>query len=256
MGKVVQVKNIRIGEGIPKICVPITGETMEEIMGEVSALRLVEMDIVEWRVDFYENAKETDKVISTLEKIRDALPEVPIIFTFRTAKEGGEKAISPEQYLELNKAIVKSGLIDIVDIELDNEAELMKDIVEFTHLHGVYVIISNHDFHQTPNKEEIISRLMKAQDLGADIPKIAVMPKAASDVLTLLEATNIMKEQYAKQPVITMSMAGSGVISRLAGEIFGSAVTFGAARKASAPGQVDVKELRNVLKLLHNNLES
>lgn len=256
MGKVVQVKNIRIGEGIPKICVPITGETMEQIMEEVSALRLVEMDIVEWRVDFYENAKETDKVVHTLDKIRTALPEVPIIFTFRTAKEGGEKAISPELYLELNKAIVKTGLIDIVDIELDNEAGLMKDIVEFAHLHGVCVIISNHDFHQTPSKEEIISRLNKAQELGADIPKIAVMPNSASDVLTLLEATNIMKEQYAKQPVITMSMAGSGVISRLAGEIFGSSVTFGAARKASAPGQVDVKELRNVLKLLHNNLES
>jgi 3-dehydroquinate dehydratase I len=51
-----------------------------------------------------------------------------------------------------------------------------------------------------------------------------------------------------------MSMAGKGVVSRLTGEVFGSALTFGAAKKASAPGQVPVQKLRSVLNLLHSNL--
>jgi 3-dehydroquinate dehydratase I len=118
----------------------------------------------------------------------------------------------------------------------------------------VLVIISNHDFEKTPPKEEIVSRLRKAQELGGDLPKIAVMPKSPADVLTLLEATTIMSEQYADRPIITMSMTGKGVISRLTGELFGSSMTFGAAKKASAPGQMDVVELRNVLRLLHSNL--
>jgi len=80
------------------------------------------------------------------------------------------------------------------------------------------------------------------------------MPKDAGDVLTLLEATHIMKEKYADRPIITMSMAGAGVISRLSGEIFGSALTFGAAHKPSAPGQVAVAELRQTLSLLHRSL--
>lgn len=84
--------------------------------------------------------------------------------------------------------------------------------------------------------------------------KIAVMPTNAADVLTLLDASNTMKEQYANRPIITMSMSGKGVISRLAGEVFGSALTFGAAKKASAPGQVSVAELRNILSLLHSSL--
>ena len=118
----------------------------------------------------------------------------------------------------------------------------------------VYVIVSNHDFDKTPAKEEIIARLRKAQELGADLPKIAVMPRNAADVLTLLEATNTMFEQYADRPIITMSMAGKGIVSRLAGEIFGSALTFGAAKKASAPGQVPVTELRNILSLINRSL--
>jgi len=51
-----------------------------------------------------------------------------------------------------------------------------------------------------------------------------------------------------------MSMAGTGVISRLAGEAFGSALTFGAATKASAPGQIPVNELKQVLDILHKSL--
>ncbi len=71
------------------------------------------------------------------------------------------------------------------------------------------------------------------QDMGADIPKIAVMPQSKRDVLTLLCATEEMVTDYADRPIITMSMAGTGVISRLCGEVFGSSMTFGAAKKAS-----------------------
>lgn len=74
------------------------------------------------------------------------------------------------------------------------------------------------------------------QDMNADIPKIAVMPQNRKDVLTLLAATEEMATNYADRPIITMSMAGTGVISRLCGEVFGSSMTFGAAKKASAPG--------------------
>jgi 3-dehydroquinate dehydratase-1 len=139
-------------------------------------------------------------------------------------------------------------------VELFNEETDVKGLVEYAHSKNVAVIISNHDFDKTPSKEEIISRLRKAQELGGDLPKIALMPNSVADVITVLDATNTMKEQYADRPIITMSMAGTGVVSRLAGEIFGSALTFGSAKKASAPGQISVAELRTVLSVLHNSL--
>lgn len=254
MSRTVMVKNVVIGEGIPKICVPLMGTTLAELKQEAEALKELCPDLVEWRVDFFDKVEDLEAVKSALQDIHTVIPDLPLIFTFRSAKEGGEKQVSTEYYIALNAAAAESGLVDIIDVELFNEEQDVKLLVAAAHANQVSVIISNHDFHGTPPKEELISRLCKAKELGGDLPKIAVMPKNAGDVLTLLEATHIMKEQYADRPIITMSMAGAGVVSRLAGEIFGSALTFGAAHKPSAPGQVAVAELRNVLSLLHRSL--
>ncbi|MFF2019434.1 type I 3-dehydroquinate dehydratase [Paenibacillus sp. NPDC058177] len=254
MSSILTVKNVAIGEGVPKICVPLVGVTVDELKQEAEALKLLAPDLAEWRVDFYEGVEDIAAVQEALQAIRSVIPELPLIFTFRSAREGGEKEISREAYVNLNKAVAASGLADIIDVELFNEQEDVKALVEAAHAHGVFVILSNHDFHATPPKAEIISRLRKAQALGGDLPKIAVMPQSPADVLTLLEATHEMKTEYADRPIITMSMAGAGVISRLAGEVFGSAVTFGAARKPSAPGQIAVAELRDTLNLLHRSL--
>jgi 3-dehydroquinate dehydratase-1 len=90
--------------------------------------------------------------------------------------------------------------------------------------------------------------------MGADIPKIAVMPTCKKDVITLLAATEEMATNFATQPIITMSMAAQGSISRLSGEYFGSALTFGAGAAASAPGQVSADQLNDVLTVIHNFL--
>ena len=62
-----------------------------------------------------------------------------------------------------------------------------------------------------------------------------------------------MVTKYANRPIITMSMSGMGVISRLAGEVFGSALTFGSVKAASAPGQIPVDKLNNILEVIHKN---
>ncbi|QCX34132.1 type I 3-dehydroquinate dehydratase [Caloramator sp. E03] len=254
MGKVVKVKDVLIGEGMPKICVPMVGETIEQLIEEANYLKGIESDVVEWRVDFYENVTDIDKVKEALVNIRKVLDNKPIIFTFRSAKEGGQREIEKSYYFKLNKEIASTKLVDIVDVELFNDENDIKELIKSAHGNGVAVIISNHDFNKTPSKDEIISRLKKAAELGADIPKIAVMPTCVEDVITLLDATRITKEQYVDVPIITMSMAGKGVISRLSGEIFGSSLTFGAAKKASAPGQISVGDLKKVIELIHSNL--
>lgn len=254
MSGTVTVKNITLGEGMPKICVPLVGTTLAGLRGEAEALKELAPDVVEWRCDYFAEVDNLTAVQAALEVIHGVLPELPLIFTFRSAKEGGEREIPTEYYIRLNEAAAASGLVDIIDVELFNEEADVRRLVAAAHGHGVFVILSNHDFHGTPSGEEIVSRLRRAQELGGDLPKIAVMPQHAGDVLTLLAATHQMREQYADRPIITMSMNGEGVISRLAGEIFGSALTFGAARKPSAPGQVAVAELRRVLTLLHRSL--
>ena len=250
----VEVRNVKIGDGIPKICVPVVGKTKEEILSQASKILALSADVVEWRVDWYDDVFDAEKVEETLKELRTVLGEMPVLFTFRTSKEGGEKSIETETYAALNKAAAKSRLVDLIDVEAFTGDEVVKEVIDFAHECGVKVVASNHDFDKTPDKEEIVKRLCKMQELGADIPKIAVMPQNKKDVLTLLSATEEMTRCYADRPVITMSMAGTGVISRLCGEVFGSALTFGAAGKASAPGQMAVEDLKTVLTILHGSL--
>ena len=231
----VQVKNTVIGEGRPKICVPIVGKTKTDILEEAKKITTLPVDVVEWRVDWFDEVFATEKVLET-------------------AKEGGEKEISVSDYAALNIAAAQSGYVDLIDVEAFTGDDVVKTIIDAAHEAGVKVIASNHDFFKTPEKEEIIRRLRMMQDFGADIPKMAVMPTCKQDVLTLLSATLEMSEKYADRPIITMSMAGTGVVSRLTGETFGSALTFGAASKASAPGQIGVNELKQVLDIIHSSL--
>ena len=250
--KPVVVRNVAIGEAIPKICVPIVGKTIDEILNQAKHICEIGADVVEWRVDWFEEVNNYESVENAAKQLRDILGETPILFTFRTAKEGGERAIEPDEYVELNEKIAKSGYVD--HVEAFTGDTYVEKVVKTSHECGVKVIASNHDFRKTPPKAELISRMRKMQELGADISKIAVMPQSTEDVLTLLSATEEMRRCYADRPVITMSMAGTGVVSRMCGEVFGSALTFGAAGKVSAPGQIDVEELRTVLGIIHKSL--
>ena len=45
---------------------------------------------------------------------------------------------------------------------------------------------------------------------------------------------------YPSDPIITMAMGELGAVTRTAGALFGNAMTFASAGKASAPGQIDV----------------
>ena len=242
--KTVTVKDLVIGAGAPKIIVSLMAKDIARVKSEALAYREADFDILEWRVDHFADLSNVESVMAAAKILRETMPEKPLLFTFRSAKEGGEQAISTEAYIALNRAAIDSGLVDMIDLELFTGDDQVKETVAYAHAHDVKVVMSNHDFHKTPEAEEIIARLRKMQSFDADIPKIALMPQSTSDVLTLLAATLEMQEQYADRPIITMSMAKTGVISRLAGEVFGSAATFGAVKKASAPGQISVTDLR------------
>ncbi|MDD6212312.1 MAG: type I 3-dehydroquinate dehydratase [Clostridiales bacterium] len=250
----VKIRNLEVGAGNPKVIVPIVASTADGIVSQGKFLTAYTMDLVEWRVDFYEDVFDIPKVVETAAGLREALGEVPILFTFRTKKEGGEKDIDMETYQQLNLALIASGHVDAVDVEVFSGDDVVNNICNAAHAAGKKVVASNHDFHGTPSKDDLLYRLRKMQDLGADIPKIAVMPQSIGDVVTLLDATQTMATKYADRPIITMSMGSLGVITRIAGEAFGSSMTFGAVGQVSAPGQIPVEKLQAAMEILHNGI--
>ncbi|ACB95745.1 3-dehydroquinate dehydratase, type I [Beijerinckia indica subsp. indica ATCC 9039] len=250
--RVVSVKDVVIGAGRPKIIVPITAKTFKDAL--TSATRLSEektLDLIELRVDYLENALDARGVAGLLREAAKIQNAKPMIVTFRTKAEGGMTALDGSSYVDFYKTILQEGRPDLIDVEVMRGDEIVREVIDAAHGVGVGVILSNHDFNGTAPAEELVARMRSMQDLGADIVKIATMPKDAGDVLQLLNATWLMHSRYAECPLITMAMAGQGVVSRLSGEVFGSAATFGMVGEASAPGQVQLHELRPVLDLIH-----
>lgn len=247
----IKIRQIEIGSGMPKICVPITGRTMEAIEQQAKTISEYDVvDIVEWRVDYADFIENYESVKAALVKLRALLGEKVLLFTFRTAGEGGEKVITANDYYALNRFATGTGLVDMIDIEMFLQEEGLGSYIDMIHSMGCKVILSNHDFTKTPDEQDIVDRLCKMEQVGGDILKIAVMPNSPMDVVTLLGAT-CKAGAMVKQPVVTMSMAKLGTVSRVTGEIFGSAITFGTIGKESAPGQVPVEQLSSYLQIFH-----
>ena len=250
----VYMRQLIIGKGRPKICVPVIGEKEEDILVEMEKTMKLPADLIEWRGDWYEDIFDTKKRQSLLLKIREVIGEKPLLFTYRSLQEGGQRAASPGVYQKLNEEICASGLVDAVDVELFMGDKFIKPIIDAAHKAGIPVIGSNHDFFKTPDKEEIIRRLILMEEAGADVLKIAVMPQTEADVLELLSASEEMKRLYTDQPLILISMGELGLVSRIAGETFGSAITFGAGETGSAPGQMNAVRLEKVLDWIHESM--
>ena len=252
MGNAVTIRNLTIGEGLPKICIPLTDTSKVDLIRSAKALSDSVFDFVEWRADFFEELYDPTALKDTLKALRNELGDVPVLFTIRTKEEGGQADISTEDYRKINRFVIESGLADLVDVELMKGDEIMATLVDAAKhsATSVRIVGSRHDFEKTPKESEIVESLCRMQSLGADLAKFAVMPTCEQDVLTLLSATLTMKEQHPNTPVITMSMGRLGVLSRICGTLTGSAVTFGTAGRASAPGQLPADILKNFLENL------
>ena len=186
-----------------------------------------------------------------VQKLRVALRDKLLLVTFRTKAEGGEQALSHPEYLAFLHLILDTDCADLLDIEFFTAGADLPALVEQAHSAGVAVVCSSHDFAKTPPRAELVSRMVQMQQAGADLPKLAVMPRCRTDVLELLTATAEMADLHPETPVITMSMGALGAVSRLAGETFGSAMTFANPGQASAPGQVPLDIVNEVLNALH-----
>ena len=140
----VQVKNTVIGEGRPKICVPIVGKTKTDILEEAKKITTLPVDVVEWRVDWFDDVFATEKVLETAKELQEVLKDIPVLLTFRTSKEGGEKEISVNDYAALNIAAAQSGYVDLIDVEAFTGDEVVKTIINAAHEAGVKAVSYTH----------------------------------------------------------------------------------------------------------------
>lgn len=234
----VTVRGLKIGEGLPKICVPLTAPSLPGLVEEAKAAAAMQgrgVDLVEWRVDAFAY-RRAEMVREGFWNLRQVLGGIPLLVTLRTKGEGGQADTSGEGYVYRVGELLKLRP-DLIDLELMTAGGSATRTVWEAHQMGVKVVTSSHDFEKTPSVAEMMGRFAQMERMGADLMKIAVMPHTREDVLVLLSASVTASAIYAP-PLITIAMGKLGAVTRLCGSFSGSAVTFGTAASASAPGQM------------------
>ena len=244
--KIIDIRGRKLGGPTPLICSPLVGRTRERLAAEAATVVAKKPDVIEWRVDYFDAIADAMAVVDVAGALRKAAGDMPIIFTRRSVKEGGEKiAIGDEDVVKLYDAVGASGLVDYIDFEMGNDPAHVAAVRASTRAHGAKLILSYHNFGYTPGREFLVQRFLEAERLGADVAKVAVMPRDRGDVLALLAATATADAQ-ARIPLISMSMGPLGSVTRMIGGVFGSSLSFAVGEGSSAPGQIPIADLNAV----------
>lgn len=242
------------GGKFPLICTPLVGRTLEQLLAELAVVLPKQPDVLEWRVDFFDAIGDSAAVIAAARAIKQVAGKVPVLFTRRSTLEGGEKiAINEDQVIAMYSAVCESKSIDLIDYEMANDAANIVRVRAAAKANGIKLVLSFHNFSYTPGLETLSSKFLTADQLGADVAKVAVMPRDLDDVLTLLSATRAASKKL-RIPLISMSMGPYGALTRMVGGVFGSALTFAVGASSSAPGQVPIEDLNTVLAILQKSM--
>lgn len=249
------VRDLTIGDGKPKICIPIMGRSKEDVFSEAKRIIAHSPDLVEWRADYIEGMEpEGEAHNEILRELRSLVGETPILYAFRTLEEGG-KEITEDAYKELILDIANGGHCDLLDVEVFTLKTKARDIVDEIHsFTKVKVIGSYHNFELTPDTADLVYRFSVIDHCNADILKISTMPRKKKDVMRIMTATILTHTRPNCKPLVGIAMGRLGRPTRLMGGFTGSAITFAEAGRPSAPGQVDITEMKEILQSLERIL--
>lgn len=198
----------------------------------------------ELRADLLADPAQVSAALTAVRAALEAAPGAcrPLLLTYRSATEGGKGAGHGQGYEDYLASLLQLGLpVAAVDIEMACPAS--KALVAEAKAGGYDVVGSCHDFTATPSRAQIAEKLVQITAAGADITKVAYMPRNAQDVAALRHAAHDFAGAYPHQPLIAISMGQLGAPSRtdLANCLTFATIADGA---ASAPGQATIAHVR------------
>lgn len=257
-----KVRDMILQPGRPKVAVPIVSSQPADIIEECERLKELPCDMVEWRADYYlSEIEDLDGYLSDMNgyldmvKILDDLNYIaddkPLIFTVRSAAQGGQVQITRQQLESIYGIAAETKLVDFIDIEMMDKdgtihEEWLREQIDEAHKHDVKVILSHHDHDKMPSPVELIELVKQMNKLGADICKVAAMAADKVETENLLKVTAYLTKNNIG-PVVMIAMGKAGMASRVAAGKYGSCITFAAGKSESASGQADAYTMKKWL---------
>jgi 3-dehydroquinate dehydratase-1 len=193
-------------------------------------------DLLEWRLD-----------VTRDPEVETVLPQspLPVIATVRSVEQGGHFSGTRQEQLRLLIRAATSGS-SYVDWEfrqgepLSDELSVMRE----------RVILSYHDFEQTPADRELESLFDQMAALSTGVVKVVTLAQRMEDNISLLNLIGRGRNRGIE--VVAFCLGPLGRISRLACLLMGGAFTYAALESGAeaAPGQLTLAKMRQLLELL------
>jgi len=194
------------------------------------------LDVAEIRIDQFTSFDE-EHVVSTVRKFS----ALPTIATIRSQIEGGGWSGPDEDRLRLFQAVLPD--VHAIDVELQSVPILPRLVSEARAL-GKVVIISNHNFRETPTPDQLDRIVRSAKDSGADLVKLSAMANSEADLRRLAAFTI----EHASLGLIVIGMGHHGLASRIFFPLIGSRLTYARSELQTAPGQLPFEETFDLLR--------
>ncbi|XP_038901058.1 bifunctional 3-dehydroquinate dehydratase/shikimate dehydrogenase, chloroplastic [Benincasa hispida] len=225
--------NKEITKNSSLVCVPIMADSADLMIADACKAKTSGADLVEIRLDSLKIFNpQTDLQILTKEC------PLPTLFTYRPKWECGQYDGDENERLEVLRLAMELGA-DYVDVELQVAREFI-DSIRGKKPQKFKVIVSSHNYQETPSLDDLGKLVARIQESGADIVKIATTALDITDVSRIFHII-----VHSQVPVIGLVMGERGLISRILCAKFGGYLTFATLEAGiiSAPGQPTIQDL-------------
>ena len=248
-----------------KICVAIQIKTgnLDENKALIEKALSSEPDIIELRLDYIgDHTLITKDFITTL--LAETQPKIPVILTLREKSEGGHLEITSETRFEIIKMLIRTKP-DYLDIEMNTDPQIMRELINLATHCKIKLIFSYHDFEKTPSLEdgkEIITDFLRrlvtfstqiTDKSGPFIYKTIFTANSFDDNLVSIKMNRFFTKMGEDRNIICFCMGDQGIFSRIMCVKAGSLFTYGSIEDTTAPGQIDIKKIREMHQLLLDN---
>ncbi|GLB47368.1 3-dehydroquinate dehydratase [Philodulcilactobacillus myokoensis] len=244
------INNLKIGAGKPKVCVPITAATSDEVIAEGSKLLTTSADLVLLRLDYLENIKDADKTIQTIQTLRHWTTGLPLIVDLRTKASGANIALSDEDIQSVLIQIITAKVADAIKIDDRLDPKIQNRIKNAANNNQIRIITAHYYLMQRPTKDQMVDKIDQLEQTKlSDLVEISTIPTNKEQVLDLMQAC-LTASRNQSHPIIITAVGPLGKTIQLASVACNNSIIYEPLKDANYLGQYSITQLSKMNKML------
>lgn len=227
---------------MPKICVSIAAENLEQLQYQISLAQKLGADFLEIRFD-YLSRSDIEAGLRYADEVKGRA-----VYTLRDKSEFGKFQGTDEERAHWLTRLVdaKPMLVDIEYIALQTNQNIKSYVLK----NNTSILVSWHNHIKTPSPEELKS-LMREMRKFSNYIKIVTMATSIEDSISTFE----LYREVSDSKLVAFAMGEKGIVSRvLCGLCKSCPFTYASLGSEVAPGQLTIMQMKRLYDgMIRNN---